>query len=386
MAGKRLAGVNSFGFGGTNCHVIIEQPPARAVRPEPTNCSGVLLVSARTPSARTTIARRTLQRLLAAPPSAVLDLVMSTNRSLRQFPHRIAIAFSDRDELLKRLAAYLGDERTPLVSSGRAPYRHGIQWRFGLAEWRPDTDRVQELCRAFSVFDDAFRAWRAHFTSSAGLARSEQERDWLAAECALAAWLSAVGLTPTEVHASGFARVCSEALGSVPTPTSEGILQDPASLPAASREPLWSEARGGEGSEAASSGIGGASPVLVLTPLDATHSSHTPSPLALDQVDQRGLLDLVVRAFSLGARIDSRALFSDDTAQVLVASYPFERETYQAGTDDAEFESRRTETPSSHAAGSVRAVSDGPPHPRLNEAQRARLSRVFRDALGGSTG
>jgi acyl transferase domain-containing protein len=51
--GPRIAGVSSFGFGGTNAHVVLEEAPARATTCECQGATGpaVLPISARNPEA-----------------------------------------------------------------------------------------------------------------------------------------------------------------------------------------------------------------------------------------------------------------------------------------------------------------------------------------------
>ena len=74
-SGVRRAGVSSFGLGGTNAHVIVEEPPALPARPEPTG-THVLALSARTPQALRAMAGDLSEHLAGAAPR--LDDVAST--------------------------------------------------------------------------------------------------------------------------------------------------------------------------------------------------------------------------------------------------------------------------------------------------------------------
>ncbi|MEU7529587.1 SDR family NAD(P)-dependent oxidoreductase [Saccharothrix sp. NPDC042600] len=110
----RRAAVSSFGFSGTNAHVIIEQAPER----EPVGTASApvtsLLVTARDPKALRDQAQR-LSALTADP--AELGYALATSRA--RFEHRAAVVGTSVEELSAGLAALARDEKAPNVVVGR---------------------------------------------------------------------------------------------------------------------------------------------------------------------------------------------------------------------------------------------------------------------------
>ncbi len=101
--GQTFAGVNSFGYGGTNAHVLLEAAPGSApVSPMPVEVTGPLLVplSARSDTALKALAA-SYRTHLSGPGAAVSlpDLCYTT--ALRRSHHyrRAALVVSSRDEL-----------------------------------------------------------------------------------------------------------------------------------------------------------------------------------------------------------------------------------------------------------------------------------------------
>ncbi|WP_433260478.1 beta-ketoacyl synthase N-terminal-like domain-containing protein [Actinosynnema sp. CS-041913] len=89
----RVAGVSSFGLGGTNAHVIVEQPPVDDPREEPSGPQ-TLVVSARTPEALRLLAAR-LSAHLATEAGLRLDDVAHTLASRQRYAFRAASACDD---------------------------------------------------------------------------------------------------------------------------------------------------------------------------------------------------------------------------------------------------------------------------------------------------
>ena len=83
----RRAGVTSLGVGGTNAHVVLEEPPARAAagarsRPE------LLTLAARSPSALERMRERLANHLAANPDASLADVAFTLQRGRRHFPHQ----------------------------------------------------------------------------------------------------------------------------------------------------------------------------------------------------------------------------------------------------------------------------------------------------------
>lgn len=113
----RLAGVSSFGFGGTNAHVVIEEAPPAASRELPESGEYLLPLSARTPGALRELAIRYVD-YLGATEAHVADICYTAAVGRDHFAHRLAIAGDSAARLRATLQAWLaGDAPAPAVSS-----------------------------------------------------------------------------------------------------------------------------------------------------------------------------------------------------------------------------------------------------------------------------
>ncbi|MFD6530859.1 type I polyketide synthase [Streptomyces sp. NPDC060184] len=148
---RLIAGVSAFGMGGTNCHVLLAEPP-RPVRPAPrpgpaadaaTGTKTVLpwTLSAADPAALRAQAGR-LAAHVRADPDATPDGIghaLATTRAL--FDHRAVALGADRASLLAALDAVAAGDHTPDAVTGRAAAAAGpVAFLFpGQGSQRPGT-------------------------------------------------------------------------------------------------------------------------------------------------------------------------------------------------------------------------------------------------------
>lgn len=135
---SRLAGVSSFGFSGTNCHVVLESAPqgdpatearsasvvrTHAAGPAPQGEDGLswrlLPLAARTPEALASLAR-SWEHQLAAPAQDLSQLCAAAGACRTHFEHRLAAVGQTREQLRERLAAAATGEDASGVARGRA--------------------------------------------------------------------------------------------------------------------------------------------------------------------------------------------------------------------------------------------------------------------------
>jgi len=122
-SGPALAGVSSFGFGGTNAHVVLEEAPPAIIGirdAERKIGTRLLPLSARSPQALQSLARA-YQNFLATLESAASlpDVCYTASVRLSHHEHRLAVTGNSPAQLLESLEAFGRGEARPGLSSGR---------------------------------------------------------------------------------------------------------------------------------------------------------------------------------------------------------------------------------------------------------------------------
>jgi acyl transferase domain-containing protein/NADPH:quinone reductase-like Zn-dependent oxidoreductase len=123
IGGRRIAGVSSFGFSGTNAHVVIEEAPSDSVRPEPVEGLHLFVLSARDEAALADTARRFATALAGRPDSELPDLCFTAAVSRASFAQRATVLARSVSELCERLLALAEGREADGVRSGRVTRR-----------------------------------------------------------------------------------------------------------------------------------------------------------------------------------------------------------------------------------------------------------------------
>ena len=149
----RIAGLNSLGMGGTNVHVVVEEPPARRENGPVDPLTGrryqVLPVSARAAAAADQAAQRLGEHFAANPDLNPADAAFTLQVGRKTFEHRRAVVATT---LAQAAGALTGTDDT-LSMTGRVETAHGRPVAFlfaGVGEQYPGL--VGELYQREPVF------------------------------------------------------------------------------------------------------------------------------------------------------------------------------------------------------------------------------------------
>lgn len=169
----RIAGVSSFGFAGTNAHVILSEAPEesgeRAVAPLPVEGPGdrrfrVLPLSARTPAALVQLADHYRTWLSSHPEAGLADVCFTAGAARAHLEHRAALVVNSRQSAGELLTALADDRPAPGLVRGVSDDAPKTAWLFtgqgsqypGMARELFDTEPVfaETLTRCAEVVAD----------------------------------------------------------------------------------------------------------------------------------------------------------------------------------------------------------------------------------------
>jgi acyl transferase domain-containing protein len=114
-----VAGVSSFGFSGTNAHVVIEQPPVASVAAAETieRPRHLLALSARDAGALAELAHQ--YKDVLTPEAAVADICFTANAGRSHFAQRLAVSGETAADLRRGLAAFVAGQEDAALVAGR---------------------------------------------------------------------------------------------------------------------------------------------------------------------------------------------------------------------------------------------------------------------------
>ncbi len=209
-------GINSFGFGGTNAHLIIEEYRTPKTQPLAASEPRVpLFISARDEGALRDLAVA-YRDLLQAPDTPEINTIVSAAVLTRaHLTHRLAVHGASNDEVASRLSAWVSEGRSACVYSGRQqnppPKLAFVFSGNGTQHWA----MARQLLSTDRSFADTVALVDASFRSIAGwsikeeLLRGETDRRMaktsiaqpalFAIQVALCGWLARRGVMPSAV-------------------------------------------------------------------------------------------------------------------------------------------------------------------------------------------
>lgn len=120
---KRIAGVSSFSFSGTNAHIVLSEAPSSepiSDRASVERPSHLLTLSAKNEEALANLVRR-YQEFLIATDASLADICHTANTARTHFAHRLALSATSCLQMQAHLAAYNEGSVSLGINQGYAP-------------------------------------------------------------------------------------------------------------------------------------------------------------------------------------------------------------------------------------------------------------------------
>ena len=157
----RRAGISSFGMGGTNAHVVLEEWLPETAKPgaeKPEPAVHLLTLAARNQPALTALAKNYAAYVVKHPALPLADLCFTANRGRRHFPQRLALVADSLDHLHSQLQENAQRMSEAIPSSDQPPALPKIAFLFSgqgsqyvamgrqLYETQPTFQRTLDRC------------------------------------------------------------------------------------------------------------------------------------------------------------------------------------------------------------------------------------------------
>jgi acyl transferase domain-containing protein/NADPH:quinone reductase-like Zn-dependent oxidoreductase/acyl carrier protein len=130
----RIAGVSSFGFSGTNAHVIVSEAPDEVgqaiATPSDDRRFCLLPLSARSPAALVQLAEEYAGWLAAHPEASLADVCLTAGAGRSHFEHRAALIVNSVESARESLRALADDRPAPGLVRGDCADRPRTAWLF----------------------------------------------------------------------------------------------------------------------------------------------------------------------------------------------------------------------------------------------------------------
>ena len=133
----RIAGISSFGFSGTNAHVIVQEAPeavgqvaAAPVARSDDRRFSVLPLSARSPAALVQLADSYRNWLAAHPEATLSDLCFTAGAGRSHFEHRAALVVNSTESARELLGAFADGRPAPGLVRGDSADTRKTAWLF----------------------------------------------------------------------------------------------------------------------------------------------------------------------------------------------------------------------------------------------------------------